>query len=40
MVYAPPPYDLAMRMMKFFNGNNHPPKGWESQEILAEPGPD
>jgi hypothetical protein len=35
MVYAPPPYELAMRMLKFFNGNNHAPKPWIPRQLAS-----
>ncbi len=35
MIYAPPPYELAMRMLKFFNGNNHAPKPWIPRQLAS-----
>lgn len=35
MIYAPPPYKLAMRMMKFYNRPNHQPPTWIPRELAS-----
>ncbi|MEE2706022.1 MAG: hypothetical protein VX988_03170 [Planctomycetota bacterium] len=35
MIYAPPPYKLAMRMIKLFDRPNHQPPNWIPRELAS-----